>query len=184
MPYFEKQLDEEIMFKGRLLTVAVDHVELIDGSVGRREIIKHPGGVCIVPIDPDGNVIAVRQYRFAVSEELLEIPAGKLEAGEDPKNCAIRELSEETGCSAREVISLGQLFATPGYCGEMLHIFLALGLTQGEQHLDKGEFLDVERIPFRTLVQQAADGTIKDAKTVIGLLRAERYLSTRSDIKF
>jgi len=176
MGFYEKKLDENLMFKGRLLTVTVSHVELQDGTVARREVVRHPGGVCVVPVDKNGNVIAVRQYRYAVERELLEIPAGKLEAGEEPADCALRELSEETGCTAEKIVSLGILYATPGYCGERMHLFLATGLTDGEQHLDRGEFLSYERIPLDEMVAKALNGEINDAKTVGGLLRAKAWL--------
>lgn len=180
MAFYEKKISGETVFKGRLLTVDLDKVELEDGYRSTREVVYHPGGVCVVAIDNGGNLLVVRQYRYAIGSELTEIPAGKLEPGEDPRESAIRELSEETGCSAETVVSLGATYATPGYCSEKIHIYLALGLTDGKQHLDKGEFLAVERVPFRDFAERAASGEICDAKTVIGVLRAAAYLEKHS----
>ena len=176
MAFYEKTLAREDKFVGKIFTAHRDTVELDDGSTAFREIVDHHGGVGIVAIDESGCVLLVRQYRYAYSKELVEIPAGKLEKDEDPIEAAARELSEETGCTAGSLVSLGIDYPTPGYVGEIIHIYLATGLRAGQQHLDKGEFLSYERMPFDEAVEKCLKGEIHDSKTVIGILRAKRVL--------
>ncbi|MBQ6757190.1 MAG: NUDIX hydrolase [Oscillospiraceae bacterium] len=177
MSFYEKTLTREDKFIGKIFTAHRDTVELDDGTTAFREIVDHHGGVGIVAIDEGGNVLLVRQYRYAYAKELVEIPAGKLEPGEDPIEAAGRELSEETGYSAGSLISLGIDYPTPGYVGEIIHIYLATDLRAGEQHLDKGEFLSYERLPFDEAVEMCLRGEINDSKTVMGILRAKRVLA-------
>ena len=177
MPFFEKELSREDHYRGRIVTVHTDTVQLDDGTTAFREIVDHPGGVGIVAVDAEGGVFMVRQYRYAMGKELLEIPAGKLEKGEDPYECAVRELGEETGCTAGKIVPLGTLYPSPGYTREVLYIYLALDLREGESHPDEGEFLDVLRMPLDKLCDMAENGEISDAKSVIGLLRARKYLN-------
>lgn len=179
MGHFEKQLDTSRKYEGIIVNVRVDGVELEDGSRAFREVVEHPGGVGIVPIDENGCVLMVRQFRYPFGMELLEIPAGKLERGEDPFECAKRELSEETGCTAEHYVDLGYMCSTPGFCEERLYIYLAYGLTYGEMHLDEGEFLTVERVPLDTLVEMIAKNEIPDAKTVFGILKAKLFFDGR-----
>lgn len=176
MAFFEKTLSSEELYCGRIITVRRDKVELTNGHTSTREVVEHPGGVGIVAIDKDKNVLMVRQFRYPLSSEILEVPAGKLEKGEDPLECAVRELSEETGYSAGKMISLGSMYPSPGYCQEILYAYLALDLEAGASHPDEDEFLSVERIPFDKAVNMALSGEIKDAKTVIALLRAKWHL--------
>ena len=180
MDYTEKQLSRRDIYRGRIITVHCDEVELSDGSVSRREIVEHHGGVAVLPVDADGRVYCVRQYRYAYGKSLLEAPAGKLEAGEDPLECAVRELSEETGFTAERYIPLGSLYPSPGYCSEVLYLYLALGLRPGEAHLDKGEFLDVETHSLDELLDMAMRDELHDAKTVAAVLKAKRYLDERN----
>jgi len=177
MAFFEKKVGGGVKFTGRLVTVRDDEVELCDGRVSHREVVEHPGGVGIVPLTAEGGVIMVRQFRYPIGTELLEIPAGKLERGEDPLACAVRELSEETGCSAERMVPLGRMYPSPGYCQETLYLYLALGLVPGERHLDPGEFLDTETYPLEKLLAMADAGELPDAKTALGLLKAARWLA-------
>lgn len=176
MDYTEKTAAIHDIYRGRIVYLHEDEVTLPDGAPARREIVEHSGGVAIVPLDGEGNVYCVRQYRYAVGEHLLELPAGKLNDGEDPKQCAVRELSEETGFSAGEMISLGAIYPSPGYCKETLYMYLARELRPGRQHLDEGEFLDVEKYPLEKLVQLSLSGEIRDAKTVIAILKTKLYI--------
>ena len=172
----EKRIKSEYKFRGKIISVRVDDVLLPDGSPAFREIVEHSGGVCALPIDDDGFVYFVRQFRAPYEIETLEIPAGKRDAQEDAKFGATRELKEEIGASPREMISLGQIYPSPGYCGEIIHIFLAKGLDFSEQELDDGEFLNVVKMPYKEALVCAENGEIKDAKTLVALLKAKRFL--------
>lgn len=172
----ETTLRREDIYSGRIITVHRDTVALPDGRESLREIVEHPGGVTVLPLDADGAVWCVRQFRYAYGEMLLELPAGKLEDGEAPLECAKRELSEETGFTADEYISLGALWPSPGYCRETIYLYLARSLHAGRQHLDEGEFLNVERHTLDELADMAMDGSLRDAKTVAAVLKAKRLL--------
>jgi len=176
MEFFEKCLDSQRIFEGKIFKVRKDKVLISDGSIHPREIVEHNGGVAVVPVTDNGDVLMVRQFRYAVGKELLEIPAGKLEEGEEPSECARRELSEETGCTASKWVYMGEMYPTPGYCQETLHIFLATGLKQGEMHLDEGELLAVERVPMKTLCEMIFANKLPDAKTVFGVLKAREHM--------
>lgn len=181
MDYTEKNLSTKEIYRGRIIYVHVDQVELPDGTKGQREIVEHSGGVAIIPVDGDGNVYCVRQYRYAVGEHVLEVPAGKLNDGEQPIDCAVRELSEETGFAAGDLIPLGSFYPSPGYCMERIYIYLATKLKKGRAHLDEGEFLDVEKYPLDTLADMVMKDEIDDAKTVIAILKAKAYLSSKGE---
>ncbi len=171
MEYTEKTTKTTEIFKGRVLHLRVDEVELPTGKKSIRELIHHPGGVGVVAVDDENNVLMVRQYRKALEQTLLEIPAGKLEPGEDPKECAARELEEETGFCAGSLSYLDYFIPTPGYCDEKIHIYLATDLCQGEIHPDEDEILHIERYPIEQLIDMIATGELKDGKTIIGLLK-------------
>lgn len=173
----EKTLSSEQKFDGKIVKLFVDKAELENGEVVTREMIKHPGGVCIVPLDEDNNVLMVRQFRYPPHKVLLEIPAGKLEYNENHRECGLRELKEETGCTCDEFTYLGNLIPTPAYDSEVIHIYLARGLHGGEQDLDDDEFLDVEKIPLDKAVEMVMNNEIEDAKTQIALLKTSVLLS-------
>ena len=149
----EKKLSSEKIFDGRILHIRRDTVELPDGAQSTREVVDHPGGVCVLALDDEGRVLLVRQFRYPYEKVLTEIPAGKLEYGEDPEKAALRELREETGAVPGKFRSLGELYPSPGYCGEIIRLYLAQELTFGETALDEDEFLDVERMPFGELTE-------------------------------
>ncbi len=167
----EKQLSSEQKFDGRVVKLFVDKAELENGKIVTREVIKHPGGVGVVALDDDENVLFVRQFRYPHGRVLLEIPAGKLEFGEDPEQCGLRELKEETGCTCDSFVSLGKLLPTPAYDSEIIYIYLARGLHGGEQHLDEGEFLEVEKIPLKKAAEMIMNNEIDDAKTQLAILK-------------
>ena len=179
MRFFEKQISSETVFSGIIVDVRSDIAELQTGKHVSREVVVHPGGVGIVPLTDDGKIILVRQYRYPMGQELLEIPAGKLDKNEDPLECAKRELSEETGCTASELVSLGAIYPSPGFCTEVLHLYLALGLKQGKMHLDEDEHLSVETICIDELMKKVMNNELSDAKTVIGILKTKEYLRQR-----
>jgi ADP-ribose pyrophosphatase len=166
MDYTEKKLRRVNRYEGIIVNVELDQIELPGGNKAFREVVKHPGGVCILPVDSDGNAWCVRQYRYVHGQHLLEMPAGKLEWGEEPGACAVRELSEETGFTAGRLIPLGAILTSPGFSSETLYLYLALDLQAGEAHPDENEFLDVLKVPFAQLVEQVMDGSLTDGKTV------------------
>lgn len=176
MDYTEKKVKTLNEYKGVIVTVSLDKISQPDGRESYREVVSHPGGVCILALDGQNRAICVRQYRYCIGEHMLELPAGKLEYGEDPYECAVRELSEETGITAGSIVSLGSMYPSAGFCRETLHLYLAQDLHFGEAHLDEGEFLDVIPVPMEELVAQVMSGEMKDAKTIIAVLKAKLYL--------
>lgn len=173
---FEKTISQKHIFKGPVVELSQDTVLLENNEEALRDVINHPGGVCIVPVDDDKNVYMVRQFRYPVRDVLEECPAGKLNFGEDPLTCGKRELQEEIGATADSYISLGQLLPTPAYCNEVIHLYLAQGLHFSEQNLDDDEFLEVYKQPLDTLIKRVLNNEIKDAKTQIALLKAKEIL--------
>jgi ADP-ribose pyrophosphatase len=153
-------------------------VLLANGREASREIVKHPGGVTVLPLTEDGDVILVRQYRYAFEEVLLEVPAGKLESDEEPLHCARRELREETGYSADKITYLGAIYPSPGFCDEVLYLYLAQDLRQGKACPDEDEILAVDRMPFSQLVDLVMEDRVRDAKTVAAVLKAKYYLES------
>lgn len=179
MDYTEKTLTCEEIYRGKIIRVRRDTVALADGETAVREVVEHSGGVGVLPVDENGNAWCVRQFRYPMGTHLLEVPAGKLEPGESPIDCAVRELGEETGFAAAEYTCLGMLYPSPGYCRETLYIYLATGLTRGQAHLDRGEFLDVETYPLETLYRMVLRGELADAKTAMAVLKAKLILDER-----
>ncbi len=176
--FTEKTIDRKTIFEGRVFNVMLDTVELTDGSLSRRELVFHNGGACIVAIDDQYQTYLVRQFRKPFEQMLLEVPAGKLEPGEAPQLCAARELTEETGWVANTIVPLGKMYPTPGYCSEILHLYLGLDLDQGIARPDEGEYLDVVPMPFAEALEMADRNEILDAKTQLALIKAKRYLDT------
>lgn len=181
MKLTEKILDSKTYFQGNILNLRVDRVELENGTTATREIVVHPGGVCVIGMEDDGSILMVRQYRAPFGRALLEVPAGKLNPGEDPLTCGKREFLEETGYEAREYVSFGALYPSVGFLTEVLHIYYAKGLTKKEQHLDEDEFLNVERYTLEELMTMVEDNTIKDAKTVVAILKLANYISKQAE---
>lgn len=173
--YMEKVLSSKRVFEGKVINLRVDTVELPGGRSGLREVVEYPGAVAVVALNEGGELYLVRQYRHAVTKELLEIPAGKIEPGENPELCAGRELLEETGCKAGKLEPLLRIFSTPGFTTEEMHVFLATGLEPGEQSPDEDEFIDVETVPLERAVEMVWSGEICDAKSVAGILAVEEY---------
>lgn len=164
MELYEKTISSETVFKGNIVELRVDRIELPDGRPARREVIAHPGGVAILPYHDDGTVTVVRQFRYPFGRVVTELPAGKLERGEDHRSAPGRELEEETGLTAGTLTYLGCLLASPGYSDEVLHMYLARDLKTGEFHPDQDEFLERERVPFETLMEQVMRGELQDSQ--------------------
>lgn len=167
----EKTLSSQTLFKGKIITLKKDKAILPDGQTADREFIEHPGGVCVVPVTDNNEILMVKQFRYPYKEVVLEIPAGKKDRGEAPLTTGIRELKEETGAIAQEYIDLGQLYPSPGYCGEIIWMYGAKGLDFGESRPDEDEFLEVEKIPLKDAVEMIIKGEIKDAKTQAAILK-------------
>lgn len=173
----ERTLAEKTVFEGKVFRVKLREVELPDGRKSRRDLVEHLGGACVLALNDQNQVYLVKQFRAAFGKLLLELPAGKLEAGEESLTCARRELTEETGLTASSWQLLSKIYPSPGYLDEVISIYLARGLDQGQQQLDPGEFLSVELIDLSTALEMVKDGEIKDAKTVAGLLLAQHVLA-------
>lgn len=171
MDFTEKPLKQDYLYRGKIVNLRVDDAELPDGTTALREVIEHPGGVCVAALTEKEELLFVEQFRYPYMETVLELPAGKLEYGEDPFEAGKRELQEETGAAAENYRDLGKLYPTPGYCGEIIHMYLAENLTFSEQHLDEDEFLEVRRIPLEEAFQMVMRNEIRDSKTQVGILK-------------
>ena len=176
MRFFEKQVETQTVYRGLIVNVRSDVAEIQNGKRVPREVVEHSGGVGIVPVTSDNKVLMVRQFRYPMGEELLEIPAGKLGDGEAPIDCAVRELSEETGCTAGTIVDLGATYPSPGFCKETLFLYLALDLQAGEMHLDEDELLSVEPVGIDELIDMIMANELPDAKSIIGIMKAKEYL--------
>ncbi len=172
MDLTEKTVNKNYVFNGRIINVRCDDALLPDGKPCTREVVEHPGGVCLAPITGDGELIFVRQYRYPYSEVVLELPAGKLEKGEDPFEAGRRELEEETGFTADNYYDCGKFYPTPGYCGEIIHFYAAWNLNATQMHPDEDEFLEVEKIPVEKAVEMVLNNEIRDGKTQAFVLKA------------
>ena len=169
--------DSEDIFEGNVLHVKKDSILLPNGSPSFREIIRHTGAVCVIPVLDNGDVVMERQYRYPVDRVILEIPAGKLDSkGENRFSAIQRELREETGYTADQWTEIGPLYPAPAYSDEYITMYLAQGLHRGDRHLDEDEFLDVHTVPLKDLVEDVMSGKIADAKTQICILKAARLL--------
>ena len=176
MAHTEETLERQLIYQGRIITVTQDTVRLENGKNAKREVVHHHGGAAIVPVGEHGEVYMVRQFRYPMGRELLEIPAGKLEPGEEPKAAALRELEEECGLTADRVIDLHPIYPSVGYDTEVIYIYLATGLHETICHPDEDEFLDRLSYPLDTLGEMVMNGEICDAKTVAGILKAKHVL--------
>ncbi len=172
----EKTLTSDVKYEGVIFTITHDTAELENGKTATRDVLHHNGGVCVIPVTENNEIFLVKQFRYPFQTVTREVPAGKLEKGEDHAECGRRELLEETGCTCSEYIYLGEMLPTPAYNSEITYMYLAKGLTFTAQSLDPDEFLDVERIPLSEAVAQVMDGTIRDGKTQIAILKAARML--------
>ncbi|KYZ77503.1 ADP-ribose pyrophosphatase [Anaerosporomusa subterranea] len=169
----EKPISSERIYEGAIVNIRRDTVTLPNGKSATREVVEHPGAVAVVPVTDDGKVILVRQFRHPIGQLLLEIPAGKLDKGEHPDDCARRELEEETGFVASQLRRIASIFTTPGFTNEIIHIYLATGLTATAQHPDEDEFLAVEYYDRDQIKELLAAGELQDSKTALGLLLTE-----------
>ncbi len=182
-PEEDRAIEERIesgkrVFEGKLVKVDCMDVTLPDGKSAKREAVRHPGAAAVVAVDDKNNVLLVRQYRAAIAKPLLEIPAGKLDfPGEDRLETAKRELKEETGMTASSWVHLTDTVTSPGFCDEMIGIYLATGLSAGEVSPDEDEFLNVIKVPFDMLMAMARRGSITDSKTLVGLLLADKAIN-------
>ena len=177
MELIEKTLKRNDIFEGRIIRVHVDDIELENGQPGRREVVDHPGGVCVAAVTKNRELLFVRQYRYPYHEVCLELPAGKLEPGEDPAEAIKRELMEETGCTGRDWQFCGNLYPSPGYCGEIIRLwFCYVDEESGTQELDEDEFVVCEKIPIAKAVEMVMNNEIPDAKTQVLILRAAKML--------
>lgn len=174
---YEKELSRQYVFQCGVFQIAVCQSELPNGAIAERDIVCHVGGVCIVPIDKEKNVLLVKQYRYGAGSLLLELPAGKLEPNEEILEAAIRELEEETGYHANHMQSLGFCYSSPAISSEKIYLYLATDLALGKQNPDADEFLCVEKYPLSELVDMVMDGKITDAKTQIGILKAANIVN-------
>lgn len=171
-----ERLGVRSVYDGKVVRLRIETVRLPNGNVAELEIVRHPGAAAVVPLDRDGTVHLVRQYRHATGEWLLEVPAGKLDGAEPPEVCAARELEEEVGRTAGSLVALGRIFTTPGFTDEKIWLYLATDLRPARQALQPDESLRVERVPLEEAVRMALRGEVEDAKSICALLRAERHL--------
>ncbi|MBE5760273.1 MAG: NUDIX hydrolase [Clostridiales bacterium] len=177
MKLFEETIEREDIFSGRVVKLHRDRVLLENGKTSIREVIDHPGGVSVAVLTEENELLFVRQFRYPYHEVVLELPAGKLEPGEDPFLAVQREQMEETGTTGKNYVYLGEVYPTPGYTSEILRLWACRAESFGESRPDEGEFLEVERIPAEKALDMVMQGEIKDAKTQIGILKVSRLLA-------
>ncbi|ABP67490.1 NUDIX hydrolase [Caldicellulosiruptor saccharolyticus DSM 8903] len=176
MDLYEKTIESKLIYDGSFISLKVDKVLLPDGKTSQRAIVLHSGAAVIVPVDQENNVVLIKQFRKPIEKVIIELPAGKLDKNEDPLECAKRELEEETGLRAQEFIKLTEIYTTPGFSNEVIHVYLARGLSQGSSHTDSDEFVEVFKVSLDEAILMVKNGEVKDAKTIIGLLLAKMYL--------
>lgn len=172
----EKRVSSKSIYKGRILDLRVDEVLLENGEKALREVIDHDGACGVAAFDENGDLLMVKQYRYPIGKELLEIPAGKMEKGESPEQCALRELEEETGYRAKKLTPLGKMYPAAAYDGEVVYMFYAEELSKTTQHLDADEFLTVQRVKFSEAVRLVMQGEIPDSKTQIAVLKIKEMI--------
>lgn len=169
MKLIETKIDGETLYNGKILRLERDKVLLENGNNAYREVVRHNGGACIVPVTKDNEILFVKQYRYPFSKVIMELPAGKLEIKEQPELCAKRELREETGAIG-EVEYLTEIYPTPGYSSEIIYIYAAFNVEIGSLSLDEDEFIDVVKVDINSAFEMVKNGEIKDAKTIVGIL--------------
>lgn len=179
MLYEEKTMKSDKVYEGKILNLKVDTVEMPDKKYSKREIIEHSGAVAMVTVTNDGEMVLVKQYRKAVEDFLLEIPAGKLEVNEEPRETAIRELKEETGLESDKLTYISEFYPSPGYSSERIHLFLAQDLREVPYEPEPGEFLEIVKLPIDKLVRMVQLGEIMDSKTIIGIYIAQRLMEKK-----
>jgi len=176
----EKTVSSQIIYDGKIIKVTLEEVELPDGKIATREVVKHPGAVAVLALTDDGKMIAVRQFRKPLERTIVELPAGKLEPGEDPLACAARELEEETGYQASQYTHLSSFYTSPGFADELLHVYVATGLKPGPARPDEDEYVEVLELTLDEAHDLHQRGEIRDAKTVLALFAWEnRVLKAR-----
>ena len=173
---FEKTVASETVFEGKVFNVEIKEILTPEGRKSTREIVKHNGGACILPVDEQGNCYLVKQFRSPCEKVMLEAPAGKIEQGEDPLECAAREITEETGFVAKKIENVGSVTATPGYCSEVITLFIGTELDTGDANPDLNEYVSTVKIPLAEALQMADSGEIEDSKTLVLLYKASRRL--------
>jgi ADP-ribose pyrophosphatase len=178
MELFEKTLSSQNVFDGTVLHITLDEIELPDGEKSKREVVNHQGGVAVAALDDDNNLFFVKQFRYPYKEVVLELPAGKLEKGSTPLENGKRELLEETGAQGYSYISLGQVYPSPGYTSEIIHLYACKVQSEGESRPDDGEFLNVEKIPLNKAVEMVLNNQIPDSKTQIAVLKTAMLLNS------
>lgn len=176
MELTEKTLSSRTVFEGRIVTVKLDSAQLPNGVQASREVVEYPGGVCVLALQEDGTVPLVRQFRYPLGHTMLELPAGKLERGEDPLAAAVRELGEEVGLEPGDMTDLGHIYVSPGFCTEKLHMYLARDVKSVPVHPDEDEFLEIVYMSFEQLTDKVMSGEIRDAKTVATVLKTRALL--------
>ena len=176
MDLMEKTLEKNEIYHGKIINVRVDTALLPNGNQAKREVVEHPGGVCIAALTEGNELLFVRQFRYPYAEIVWELPAGKLEPGSDPLENGKRELREETGAQGFGYVSLGKLYPTPGYCGEIIHLYFCRVFGFGKQDPDDDEFLEVQRIPLDRAVEMVLNNQLPDAKTQIAVLKTAALL--------
>lgn len=184
MNYEEKTIAEKHIYSGNVINVDLVTVTLPDGRQATRDIITHPGASAVIPLNEKGELYMVRQYRKPIEAVSLEIPAGKLDQGEDPQICAERELKEETGLTASKLTHLVSVHSTPGFSNEVLHLYVATGLSEGESCADMDEFLSTEKYAVTQLEEMVLKGEITDAKSIIGISLADKIINGKINIKY
>ena len=173
----EKTVKSETIYKGRIINLLNDKIELPNGKEAFREYVKHPGGICVVPVSDEREIYLVRQYRYPYSSEVLEIPAGKRDsADEEPLEGGKRELKEELGLTAKNYFYLGEFYPTPGYTDEVIYMYAAWGLTEGENAPDEDEFVEKVKMPLCSLAEKILTGEIKDGKTQAAVLKVKALI--------
>lgn len=176
MDFEERTMKSDRIYEGKIVNLRIDTVELPDKKYSKREIVEHPGAVAIIPITEDNKIILVRQFRKSVEKPLLEIPAGKIEINEEPKETALRELAEETGFKANNMEYITEFYTSPGFSNEKVYLFLATQLQNGEANPETDECIETETYDILDLVEMVDRGEINDSKTIIGIFYAEKYI--------